>query len=24
LRPEFNWPAPGRTGNVPDMMQELR
>lgn len=24
LRPEFNWPAEGRTGNVPDMMQELR
>lgn len=24
LRTEFNWPAEGRTGNVPDMMQELR
>jgi cyclase len=24
LRPEFNWPAEGRTGNVPDMIKELR
>ncbi|MEQ1581496.1 MAG: MBL fold metallo-hydrolase [Steroidobacteraceae bacterium] len=24
LRPEFNWPAEGRTGNVPDMMKELQ
>lgn len=24
LRPEFTWPAEGRTGNVPDMMKELQ